>query len=353
MSGLTSIRQAMLQSLEGGQFHVRERLAGVAELPYEDFVQIGLALRACYLNSSRHEELLEVLRPHANVIIGTLPPGIQSHGLLPSPQEIDAMKLTPKALHEFSSAQIRQWIVDDGSLVYGELSQEELVRYFEAISPMLVPGAKFVDLGSGLGKVVMSAALHFPFAHCKGVEIVPYRHRLAMQRFAALLQMGQEGFANLMVQSSPLNPSKPIALPWSQDFKALHLLTLPSRIAFEEADMFACDVSDANLVFIYSTCFGAFMDKIASKLASELPDLALVSTTTYQLEHPALQLIKHYPAKSLAWTDVFVYLKLPQAQSKLQDTQTSFAGQLGQPLSHLVDNSAWEAKAREMLALVA
>ena len=57
---LPSIRQAMLQSLEGGQFHVRERMAGSAQLPYEDFVQIGLALRACYFNSSRHDELIEV-----------------------------------------------------------------------------------------------------------------------------------------------------------------------------------------------------------------------------------------------------------------------------------------------------
>ena len=81
----------MLQSLEGGQFHVRERMAGSAQLPYEDFVQIGLALRTCYLNSSRHDELIEVLKPHADVVIGTLPPGIQSHGLLPSPEETAAI----------------------------------------------------------------------------------------------------------------------------------------------------------------------------------------------------------------------------------------------------------------------
>jgi hypothetical protein len=345
---LPSIRQAMLQSLEGGQFHVRERMAGSAQLPYEDFVQIGLALRACYLNSSRHDELIEVLKPHADVVIGTLPPGIQSHGLLPSPEEAASLQLAPKALKEFSAAQIRQWIVDDGSLVYGELSKEELERYFEALSPLLVPGAKFVDMGSGLGKVVMSAALHFPFEQCKGVEILPYRHRMASERFGSLLKVGQEGFASLMAQSKPLNPSERIALPWGNELKALHLLTLPNRIAFEQADMFDCDVSQANLVFIYSTCFGAFMGKIAQKLACEMPDASLVSTTTYALKHPAFKLIKHFPAKTMAWTDVFVYIKLPRSEG----SEKWPAPEEVQAAGRVVDLPEWEAKARQMLALI-
>ena len=347
LTDLPSIRQAMLQSLEGGQFHVRERMAGSAQLPYEDFVQIGLALREYYLNSSRHDELIEVLKPHADVVIGTLPPGIQSHGLLPSPEEAAALQLAPKALTEFSEAQIRQWIVDDGSLVYGELSKEELERYFEALSPLLVPGAKFVDMGSGLGKVVMSAALHFPFEQCKGVEILPYRHRMASERFGNLLKVGQEGFASLMAQSKPLNPSASIALPWGNELKALHLLTLPSRISFEKADMFDCDVSQANLVFIYSTCFGAFMGKIAHKLACEMPDASLVSTTTYALKHPAFKLIKHFPAKTMAWTDVFVYTKLPSSEG----SEKWPAPEEIQAAGHTVDSQAWEIKAREMLAL--
>ena len=345
---LPSIRQAMLQSLEGGQFHVRERMAGSVQLPYEDFVQIGLALRACYLNSSRHDELIEVLKPHADVVIGTLPPGIQSHGLLPSPEEAAALQLASKALAEFSEAQVRQWIVDDGSLVYGELSKEELERYFEALSPLLVPGAKFVDMGSGLGKVVMSAALHFPFEQCKGVEILPYRHRMASERFGSLLKVGQEGFASLMAQSKPLNPSERIALPWGNELKALHLLTLPNRIAFEQADMFDCDVSQANLVFIYSTCFGAFMGKIAHKLACEMPDASLVTTTTYAINHPAFKLIKHFPAKTMAWTDVFVYIKLPRSEG----SEKWPAPEEVQAAGRVVDLPEWEAKARQMLALI-
>jgi hypothetical protein len=151
-----------------------------------------------------------------------------------------------------------------------------------------------------------------------------------------------------MAQSKPLNPSERIALPWGNELKALHLLTLPNRISFEQADMFDCDVSQANLVFIYSTCFGAFMGKIAHKLACEMPDASLVSTTTYALQHPAFKLIKHFPAKTLAWTDVFVYIKLPTDQG----SEKWPAPEEVQAAGHVVDLPEWEVKARQMLALI-
>ncbi len=335
---LWALRQAMLNCLEGGQFHVRERMTGTAVLPYEDFVQIGLALKACVLNPARHNELIDRLRPHVDVIIGVLPPGIQSHGLLPLPEE-NAIAVKPLA--DWSDALIRQWIVDDGSLVYGELTQEELAGYFEALGPFVTPGLNFVDLGSGLGKVVMTAALSFPFAHCKGVEILPYRHRMAMQRFAQVLKEGQMGFANMSAQSIKLDPQDTIGLPSGQHLKALDLLTLPNRIAFEEADMFACDVSQAQVVFIYSTCFGALMPKIATKLANELPENALVTTTTYTLPHASFELVQHFPAKSLAWTDVFLYRKNSHAQTKTANATAVHA---------TVTVDVWETQARQLLA---
>jgi hypothetical protein len=183
---------------------------------------------------------------------------------------------------------------------------------------------------------------------------------MASERFGNLLKVGQEGFASLMAKSSvqanaetpapstSLNPSERIALPWGNELKALHLLTLPNRIAFEQADMFDCDVSQANLVFIYSTCFGAFMGKIAHKLACEMLDASLVTTTTYALNHPAFKLIKHFPAKTMAWTDVFVYIKLPADQG----SEKWPVPEEIQAAGHSVDSQAWEIKAREMLVLI-
>jgi hypothetical protein len=342
---LGTIRQAMLKTLEGGQFHPRERFSNTAELPYDDFVSIGLAIKACSLDVRHHDELIARLKPHADVIIGVLPPGIQTHGLLPSKQEVINSGIKFKLLNEFNDSQIRQWIVDDGSLVYGELSDEELERYFAAISPLLVPGCEFVDLGSGLGKVVMTAALHYPFKRCKGVEILAYRERLSRDRFNSLLKVGQEGFAALLSDKQQINPSDAIPLPWGSDLKAIHLLTFPNRVEFEAGDMFSCDVSQAGLVFIYSTCFGSLMGKLAHKLATELPEGALVTTTTYAFNHPAFKLLKHYPAKELAWTDVFVYKKMA---NDVEQHQWPVPEQIQAP-GHLVDVNEWERKAREML----
>ena len=88
------------------------------------------------------------------------------------------------ALKEISEEDLRQWIIDDGSLVYGELSSDELEAYFEAVNELGGDRSSFVDLGSGLGKVVMTAAVSTSFDSYTGVELVPYRHRLAQEQYA-------------------------------------------------------------------------------------------------------------------------------------------------------------------------
>jgi hypothetical protein len=86
------------------------------------------------------------------------------------------------------------------------------------------------------------------------------------------------------------------------------------------------------------------MHKIAHKLAHEMPEHGLVSTTTYALNHPAFELVKRYPAKSLAWTDVFIYRKL----GKLG--QDEWPDSLGSESAYRPDPEEWELKARQLLA---
>ena len=336
MNSVLDVRAAMLQCLEGGQYHAREKIKQSGALPYADFLSIGLALKECYNNPLLHDELIARLKPHAGVIIGAIPPGIQSQGLLPTPEELDASNFKPLQLKDISDAQLHQWIVDDGSLVYGELTSEELQNYFAAVCPLLSPGGHFVDLGSGLGKVVMTAGLNFPFDTCKGIEIVPYRHRMAQERFLNLLKVGQEAFNQLR---SPIQPEDVVPMPWTSNMLVQHLLHFPKRMSFSLGDMFTCDVSHASLVFIYSTCFGSFMHKIADKMANEAPEECLVTSTTYAMNHPGLLLIKHLPAKTAAWTDVFVYKRVgagpwPQSPDAI-------------PYSPNLEE--WETKARELL----
>lgn len=336
MNSVKEIRDAMLLSLEGGQFHAREKIKESGTLAYADFLSIGLALKDCFVDLQRHEELIERLKAHVDVIIGVLPPGIQSQGLLPTPEELADPNFKALALKDVTDEQLQQWIVDDGSLVYGELTGEELLKYFAELGPLLEPGGNFVDLGSGLGKVVMTASLQFPFASCKGIEIVPYRHNMAYERFVGLLKLAQESLNQLKVA---VTAEDPIELPWTADMRLSHLLNLPKRASFQLGDMFTCNVSDASLVFIYSTCFGSFIHKLAHKLADETPEGCLVTTTTFKIDHPGLTLIKQLPAQTVAWTDIFVYKRVGAGPWPEQPS----------PPVHTPNIEEWEVKARKLL----
>jgi hypothetical protein len=279
---------------------------------------------------------MERLKAHVDVIIGVLPPGIQSQGLLPTPEELADPNFKALALKDVTDEQLHQWIVDDGSLVYGELTGEELLKYFAELGPLLEPGGNFVDLGSGLGKVVMTASLQFPFASCKGIEIVPYRHRMACERFVGLLKLAQESLNQLKVA---VTAEDPIELPWTADMRLSHLLNLPKRASFQMGDMLTCNVSDASLVFIYSTCFGSLIHKLAHKLANETPEGCLVTTTTFKIDHPGLTLIKQLPAQTVAWTDIFVYKRVGAGPWPEQPS----------PPVHTPNIEEWEVKARKLL----
>lgn len=299
---LSEIASKALSCIEGGQFHRREQVRSVSDLSLDNFLSIGQTLKACAQNEGMIEPLLDRLVVHADVIIGPLPPGIQRHGLvsdLAEPQTVDSLA---SALEAICDNDLRQWLVDDCSLVYGELSSDELKAYFDAVNELASNRTQFVDLGSGLGKVVMTASLSSRFDSYRGVELVPYRHRLAQEQYTKFCETIYSEANTLGAKFSEED------LEASKHDKALESIrTIPAKISLEQGDMFDFDVSGASLIFIYSTCFGSFMDKVAQKIVNEAPPGCLVSTTTFGLNHPGLKLVKHYPAKKLAWTDVRFY----------------------------------------------
>lgn len=336
MDSFPKIIDTLLQSLEGGQFHFREKLNNEKTLAYVDFLSTGLALKECFINPEKHKELIERLKPNVDVIIGVLPPGIQSHGLIPTTEELVSPNSEALKLSEISDEKLRKWIVDDASLIYGELGSEELRNYFSEISPYLQKNGTFLDLGSGLGKVVMTASLYFPFTSCIGIEIVPYRHRMALKRVDSLHKLIKDTFSNLRVT---VKPEEHIPTLSTSEMRVSHLFDLPKRLSFQLGDMFTCDVSNANLIFIYSTCIGALIHDLAHKLANEAPEGCLVSTTTFKMDHPGLTLVKFFPAKTVAWTDVFVYKR----------EGTGPWPTMPRPSEHKPDLEEWEEKAWNLL----
>ncbi|MYM38725.1 histone methylation protein DOT1-like protein [Duganella qianjiadongensis] len=328
----TQLLAPLYAAIQGGEQHQRPPLLLAPDAPFLAYIETGYALRACLEDRLQHDYLLQRLRPHASVIVGTLPAGLQPHSMLPRSPALPHFR----PLQQISDTEIHDWLVQDAGLIYGELQQDELERYFAAIAPFVAPGGLMVDLGSGLGKVVMTAALSLPFRRCVGVELMAYRHQLALQRCQHMLALNGQQLAQL---PPPLQHEQTLLLPSGASMTLAHLRDLPQRLAFIEADMFKVDVSAATLVFLYSTCFGPLMPALAQKLASELQPGALVSTTTYPLQHPAFRILQHFPAGTLAWTSVNLYQRYGD-----------WDGSAAAPLSYGADPAEWEARARAELA---
>ena len=70
--------------------------------------------------------------------------------------------------------------------VYGELTLEGCVTMLQVLLSESVATPTFLDVGSGVGQVVLSAALHGGVAQSIGVEIVPARHSVAERALTAL-----------------------------------------------------------------------------------------------------------------------------------------------------------------------
>ena len=69
-----------------------------------------------------------------------------------------------------------------GSSLYGDLRPTATLRLLELLE--LGPGDRFVDLGAGLGKVVLFAAMHTEASRVLGVELSASRVALAEQTLA-------------------------------------------------------------------------------------------------------------------------------------------------------------------------
>ena len=331
---LSEITAKALSCIEGGEYHRREQVRSLGDLSLDNFLHIGRILKACAQNAEMIEPLLDRLVVHADVVIGPLPPGIQRHGLVSDSTDPQTTENLVSALKEIPEKDLRQWIIDDCSLVYGELGSDELEAYFEAVNELGGNRSSFVDLGSGLGKVVMTAALSTSFDSYTGIELVPYRHRLALEQYTKFCETISSEVEKIEGEISENGENQGAHNKALESFR-----TIPAKISLEQGDMFDFNVSGASLIFIYSTCFGSLMDRVAQKVVNEAPPGCLISTTTFGLNHPGLRLIKHYRAAELAWTDVRFYERVGVGP---WEEQTISAAP-----SPVADD--WKDKAREIL----
>lgn len=151
------------------------------------------------------------------------------------------------------------------SFVYGDTNLDLLFEVLEFLQPK--PGDVFYDLGCGGGQVVFYAALAYPFAKCCGIEYLKDLYDFALSR--------QKRFNfNLANITTSIEHKLP-------------------EIVFVNNDFTQVDLSDANIIFTYSTCFDdELMKKLAETLEKQLKPGSKVVTITKPLPSSQFNLLK-------------------------------------------------------------
>jgi len=129
--------------------------------------------------------------------------------------------------------------------VYGELTSAGVRQLIRATR--LSADDVFVDLGSGVGKVVLRVALAVPGVRCIGIEIDGARHASACEALRRAEACG---------------------------------VLEPGRCVFRHGDIRQADLGNATVFFAHSTCFpAAMLGAVARRIAAQERAATLVTTS--------------------------------------------------------------------------
>lgn len=177
---------------------------------------------------------------------------------------------------EIPRAEAREIHRTRGSSTYGELMPTATLRLLAQLE--LGPEDRFVDLGSGTGKVVLLAAMSTAVGEALGVELSVTRSELAEQ---ALIR------------------AKERSLPGVE------------RARLVTADMLTCDLDATTVVYTCSTAFREpFMHRLGHRLAA-LPRLRKIASLQDFEQLPGFELAEIYRLDA-SWkrrTKIHVYEK--------------------------------------------
>jgi hypothetical protein len=162
---------------------------------------------------------------------------------------------------------------DNYASTYGELTQEGMKQMLEGID---TNGKVYYDLGSGLGKTVLSAVLDHNFNKAIGIELATERYNIAENALTMIPEQNR------------------------------------NNIEFHNKDFFDPSISltDADVVFISSLCFPEqILNKLSTKCNDELKPGSYVFSSK-ELNASKLRLINTKPVK-MTWQDnsnIYIYL---------------------------------------------
>lgn len=153
---------------------------------------------------------------------------------------------------------------------YGEITQQSALKLFANHLVNLKEDMNLVDLGSGLGRFIVDAALFANVHHAVGVELSPTRFSESCN---ALSEVKQKITSHQMTNSWRMSRHE-------------------SHVSFLREDILSLDngvLGDADVVYVSSMCFRpALLAKIHEKLVQDLPAGArVVSLKAFDLPKEA------------------------------------------------------------------
>ena len=167
------------------------------------------------------------------------------------------------------------------SFIYGESHLPSLNEIFLQVSPQ--PGEVFYDFGSGGGRVVLFAALSFPFSKTVGIELL-------------------DGLVSLANNQLKLMRER---LPYVSNFDASKL----GKIEFINDDFTKVNVNDADIIYIASTCFsGKLMWQTATFLENQVKVGTRVITCAQRLPSEKFKVNKS-EIYSMEWGQSTIYFQ--------------------------------------------
>jgi precorrin-6B methylase 2 len=165
---------------------------------------------------------------------------------------------------------------DSYEMTYGEITFYSLATLLKQIN--IPEHGVFYDLGSGTGKAVIIAALLYPFKELYGVEKLPSLHHQA-EKQAQLLQQQTKRPAHCQSQ----------------------------QIQFLNEDLFATDISNADVIYVNATAFfGERKYKLIKKL-QEIKTGGYVLINSKPLPQESFTLIAE-PFLPMSWGGCCIYI---------------------------------------------
>lgn len=192
-----------------------------------------------------------------------------------------------------------------GDHTYGEITYPSCAFLLDTLH--LTADDKFVDMGCGIGKFVVQAALTTEVGSAVGIELSETRCSCAQDMLKPV-----KGLYETCVKAEN-EIRKKLQQP--------QLKRVKKDIRFIHSDMLKVDISDATVVFMCATCFSEeLMQKIADKLSLCNDGLRVITLKQFPARNKQFVLTDTYTL-AMTWsktTPVYVY-KLDRSGNALED----------------------------------